>query len=104
MISVRASLLGLAILAGSTVSGFAADLGNYRDDDAPVASNARFYLRGDVTYSMHRAPSMDEVGITLTDVSIGNNWGYGGGIGMYLSPNWRMDVTAEQRNDISLYG
>ena len=105
MNAFRASLLGLAILAGSSISATAADLGNYHDDeDHAVASNSRFYLRGDAQYSWFRAPSMDEVGLPVTDVSIGHGWGVGGGIGVYLSPNWRMDVTAEHRSDISLHG
>lgn len=104
MISLRASMLGLAILAGSTVSALAADLGNFHDDEAGVSSGARFYLRGDADYSWFRKPSMSENGLDVSNVSMGANWGFGGGVGVYLSPNWRMDITGEHRNDDAVSG
>ena len=104
MISIRASLFGLALLAGSTVSAFAADLGNMREDDMPVAGSARFYLRGDVGYDWNVAPSMSSEGTAFSGVSMGNDWNYGGGIGWYLTPNWRMDVTAEHHNGATIDG
>jgi opacity protein-like surface antigen len=104
MISLRATLAGLAMLAGSTVPVLAADLGDYHEDDTSIASNARFYLRGDLGYSWYQTPSLSEDGVSLTDVSIGRNWAFGGGIGMYLSPNWRTDLTIERRNDVDIHG
>ena len=104
MISLRASLLGLALLAGGTVSALAADLGNLRDDDMSSAAAARFYLRGDVGYDWNRAPSLSQLGGSLDSASMGAAFNYGGGIGWFLSPNWRMDITAEHHNDAKVSG
>ena len=105
MISLRASLLGLALLAGTTVSAMAADLGSMRgDDDITASGTARFYIRGDVGYDFNSKPSVSEQGLGMTDVSMGNDWNYGGGFGWYFSPNWRMDVTAEHHNGGAING
>jgi len=107
MFSIRASLLGLALLAGGTVSALAADLGNMRgDDDSQMASmgSARWYLRGDVGYDFNHTPSLNENGVDFDSSSMANSWNYGGGLGWYLSPNWRMDVTAEHHNGAKVSG
>jgi len=107
MLFTRASLLGLALLAGGTASSFAADLGSLRGDEEDRTANAgaaRFYLRGDLGYDWNRAPSLDENGTGFDSSSISNTWNYGGGLGWYLSPNWRMDVTAEHHNDAKVSG
>ena len=106
MLNLRASLLGLALLAAGAAPALAADLGNMNEasESSDVASNARFYLRGDASYAWYRSPSMTETGLSLTDTSVGKSWVYGGGIGMYLSPNWRADLTIEHRNDAAAHG
>lgn len=105
MLSLRASLLGLALLAAGSLPVAAADLGDMHESaDVDVASNARFYLRGDADYSWYRAPSMSENALSMTGTSIGHSWAYGAGLGWYLSPNWRMDITLEHRNDATAGG
>ena len=105
MLSLRASLMGLAMLAAGSLPAVAADLGDMREAaDNDVASNARFYLRGDASFAWYRAPTMSEAGIELSQTSLARTWVYGGGLGMYLSPNWRIDITAEHRNDASAHG
>lgn len=105
MISLRASLLGLALLAGSTVSAFAADLGSMRgDDDVTATGTARFYIRGDLGYDWNVKPTVSELGQDFSDASMANDWNYGGGFGWYFSPNWRMDVTAEHHNGAVVSG
>ncbi len=106
MFNLRAALLGLALLAAGTVPAAAADLGDLREssDSFDVSSNARFYLRGDASYAWYRNPSMTETGLSLTDTSVGKSWVYGGGFGMYLSPNWRADLTIEHRNEAAAHG
>lgn len=106
MLSIRAALAGIALMAAAAVPATAADLGGMDEAvmDHGVSHGGRFYLRGDLNYAWHRAPDMVESGINLTDTKLGNSWGYGGGIGWYLSPNWRMDVTVERRNDAAAYG
>jgi len=100
MKSLRASLLGLALLAGSTVSALSADLGDIRQDDESFAesSAARFYLRGDLGYDWNRLASVSEQGTDFSSASMSNGWNYGIGIGWYLAPNWRFDLTAEHHN------
>jgi opacity protein-like surface antigen len=105
MISLRASLLGLALLAGSTISAMAADLGNLRgDDDATGTGAARFYIRGDLGYEWNSKPSVSQLGQDLTETSMANDWNYGGGFGYYFSPNWRIDLTAEHHNGAVISG
>ena len=69
-----------------------------------MATAARFYLRGDLGYSFNNAPGMTESGYDLIDTSMANTWSYGGGIGWYLTPNWRTDLTIDYRTDASLRG
>jgi opacity protein-like surface antigen len=106
MLNLRASLLGLALLAAGSLPAMAADLGDMHEsaESSEVSSNARFYLRGDASYAWYRNPSMSEAGLSLTDTSVGKSWVYGGGLGMYLSPNWRADLTIEHRNDAVAHG
>jgi opacity protein-like surface antigen len=109
MFTLRATLAGLALLAASTMPVMAADLGDMREDarervDMDSDSNARFYLRGDASLAWYRSPSMSENGLSLTNNSLGRAWAYGGGIGWYVSPNWRMDITVEHRGDASASG
>lgn len=101
MFSLRAYLLGLVVLAGTTVASFAADLGGMHEDESPAyaASSARFYLRGDVGYDWQVAPSLSESDTSFSSTSMGSAWTFGGGVGMYLSPNWRADVTYDHIND-----
>lgn len=109
MLSLRASLMGLALLAAGSLPAVAADLGDMHESahergDMDVAGNSRFYLRGDGSFAWYRAPSMTEGGIELTDTSLAHSWVYGAGLGMYLSPNWRIDLTVEHRNDAAAHG
>jgi len=106
MLTLRASLLGLAMLATGSIPAVAADLGDMHEtaEASDIASNARFYLRGDASYAWYRSPTMSEAGLTLTDTSMAKGWVYGGGFGMYLSPNWRADLTIEHRSDSSAHG
>jgi len=76
------------------------------DDDSPMAAanTARFYLRGDLGYDWNRAPSLSEEGTDFSSSSMGNSWNYGVGIGWYLSPNWRADLTVEHHNNADISG
>jgi opacity protein-like surface antigen len=104
----RSTLLGLAFVLGAAVSAGAADLGGYggslKDDSYDVGPSARVYLRGDIGYAVSQDPSMTENGVDLEDESMDNSWTFGGGLGLYLSPNWRTDVTADYRRDADLHG
>jgi opacity protein-like surface antigen len=55
-------------------------------------------------YDWNRAPSLSQQGADFDSSSMANSWNYGGGIGWYLAPNWRIDVTAEHHNEANVSG
>lgn len=104
MATTRTLLLGAALVLGSAQGALAADLGGYRGGSikdapvygAPVAPTPAVYFRLDGSYSSYDTPVVTENGIfDLTDSSIDNNWGYGGGIGMYFGRGFRGDLTVD---------
>ena len=74
--------------------------------DAPVISRgtARFYLRGDTGYSIGSDPDGYEGRDYLAYESLDGAWTIGGGIGMYLTPALRADLTIDHRFSADLEG
>ena len=109
MASTRVTrLIGAALALGFAQGASAADLGNYGGGgslkDGPFmiqeAPRASWYIRADGTYSSFDTPSITENGIsTLTEANIDNNFGYGGGIGLYFGHGFRGDVTIDRLSD-----
>lgn len=97
----RTILMGVAVLLGAATPAAAADLNTYggslKDDIPDMESSARMYLRGDIGYSWTREVEMTENGYALSNDELDNTWDFGGGIGWYLSPNFRTDLTVEHR-------
>ena len=101
----NALMLGAMMVLGSA-QGNAADLGGARggslkDDAMPPMmqqSAARFYLRADGSYAAYDKPRIDIDGkFDLFNTKIDGAWSAGGGVGYYISKNWRTDFTYEQR-------
>lgn len=97
----RSILIGAALLLGAAAPAVAADLNTYggslKDDIPDMESSARMYLRGDIGYSWTREVEMTENGVALSNDELDNTWDFGGGIGWYLHPNFRADLTVEHR-------
>jgi opacity protein-like surface antigen len=99
-------LLGAALVLGSAQGASAADLygGSLKDGPmmaAPMATpSPSWYVRVDGNYGAFDTPAVTEDGIwDLTDTSIGNTWGVGGGIGVYFGRGFRGDITVEHNFD-----
>lgn len=93
-------------LAGTAT---AADLGgSIKDGAMPTLmqqSSARFYVRGDGAYASSDRPSLVMGGrFDLYRADMSGNWSAGGGVGYYMSKNWRTDFTFEQRFDADVTG
>jgi opacity protein-like surface antigen len=112
MIAKRSALiLGAMLGLGALAPVQAADLGGGRggsikDDAMPalMAQSARFYVRADGSYAAYDRPSIDIDGkFDAFNSKIDGSWAAGGGIGYYISKNWRADFTYEQRfnSDVS---
>ena len=102
-------LLGAALVLGSAQGVLAADLygGSMKDGPmiAPMAqATASWYVRVDGNYGGFDDPKVSQDGIyDLTDTSIENVWGVGGGVGMYFGHGIRGDITVEHNfnSDVS---
>jgi opacity protein-like surface antigen len=108
-----ALFLGVMIAAASFAPAQAADLnggrgGSIKDDGMPTLmaqSAARFYIRADGSYAHYDRPQIDIDGTyDLFNTKIDGNWSAGGGIGYYISKNWRADFTLEQRFNTDVTG
>ena len=68
---------------------------------APMApASPSWYLRVDGSYGAFDTPNISENGIyDLTDSSIDNTWGIGGGIGVYFGRGFRGDITIDHNFD-----
>jgi opacity protein-like surface antigen len=106
--TVRSSLLaGLAVLTLSAGSASAADLfggkgGSIKDGgyqtEIVASRQAQWYVRGDFSFAGNDiggvfAPPTYQ----FSDVGIGRNWSYGGGVGYYFSKSVRGDLTLDAR-------
>jgi opacity protein-like surface antigen len=113
--TVRSSILaGVALLALSTTSATAADLfggkggsikdGGYQTEIVPSRPHS-WYLRGDFSFAgnelggMYQAPNYQ-----ASEVTIGRNWTFGGGVGYYFSKSVRGDLTLEGRQNANVQG
>ena len=102
-------LLGAALVLGSAQGASAADLygGSLKDGPmaAPMAaSSPSWYVRVDGSYAKFDRPAITEDGIyDLTETSIDNTWGVGGGIGVYFGRGFRGDITVDHNfeSDVS---
>jgi opacity protein-like surface antigen len=112
MATTRTLLLGAALVLGSAQGALAADLGNYGGGSikdgpmmvAPAAPSAAVYFRLDGTYSSYDTPIVTENDqFDLINASIDNNWGFGGGIGLYFGRGFRGDLTVDvlRESDVS---
>ena len=107
----RTVLAATAALLASAAGAFAADLygGSIKDNPGyaqPTNTRpAMFYARGDFTYSSNDFGSITELpNYTYNGTSIGHSHSWGGGIGMYFSPNVRGDLTLDWGNTASVSG
>lgn len=109
-------LVGAALLIAtpemSTAGGSAfPSFGGYKDapvsyKDAPVVATGspRFYLRGDTGYSIGSDPDGFEGRDYLAYETLDDAWTIGGGVGMYLTPAIRADLTVDHRFGADLEG
>jgi opacity protein-like surface antigen len=102
-------ILGAVLLAASTMSAGAADLGEPRssikDSYIPVATPMTWYARADFGWAAHDNPVMTESYIfDLTNTSMESTWTAGGGIGRYFSPHVRGDITYDHRFEADVKG
>jgi opacity protein-like surface antigen len=112
MASIRSLMLGAVLAVAASSSVLAADLGDYGSmkDDMNVSdvSMARFYIRGDLSYSWMRESGMIErlygQDWEMSETGIENTWAYGGGLGWYLSPNFRTDLTVDYHRSAKAHG
>ena len=105
MHALRSALLGLALLSAGPIAANSADLG----EESPVAKTvsadpARIYLRGDIGFAWNNATEISEHDQRMSDVIFGRDTVFGVGVGWYVSPHWRVDVTLEQRSDLRAQG
>ncbi len=102
---------GLCVLVGVQIAKAAdipmGDMGGYKDTPAedgtyvpapiPMEETARWYLRGDFSYSLFTDPeSLVTNGASsesITDDDVKDAYGLGGGFGYYISPSLRVDLT-----------
>lgn len=98
--ATRCLIAGFASLAG-VAGASAADLnrGSIKDSGYEPSMPARpalFYARGDFTFSGNDYGTMTELpNYAQTQTSIGSSRGWGVGLGMYISPNIRGDLTLD---------
>jgi opacity protein-like surface antigen len=113
MASIRSLMLGAAVAMAVSTPTLAADLGDYGGslkDDMSVSdvSMARFYIRGDLSYAWLREGGMTETLYNkdwdMHDTGIENTWAVGGGLGWYLSPNFRADFTVDYHRNAEAHG
>jgi opacity protein-like surface antigen len=112
MASIRSLMLGAVLAVAASSSVLAADLGDYGSmkDDMNVSdvSMSRFYIRGDLSYSWMREGGMVErlygQDWEMSDTDIENTWAFGGGLGWYLSPNFRTDLTLDYHRNAEAHG
>jgi opacity protein-like surface antigen len=105
MYNLRKVLIAMALLAAGPVTATAADLGAEREGNRDTIVRAgRIYLRGDIGFSWNSATSITENTVPMADPSFGRNAVYGGGVGWYVTPHWRVDATLEQRSDVRAHG
>ncbi len=97
------TVLLLAASGAASAGGFPSP-GSFKDSfvsykDAPVisAATARFYLRGDIGLSLGSDPDGFEGRDYLAYETLGNALTMGGGVGMYLTPAIRADLTIDHR-------
>lgn len=106
MLSMRALLLGAAVLAGQSIQSQAADLygGSIKDGGyAPSVESFRrsYYVRMDGGYTWNATPDITETQVCgtcsttydLTDTSMDNSWSLGAGVGMNFTNRIRGDLT-----------
>jgi opacity protein-like surface antigen len=113
--TVRSSILaGVAFLALGATTTNAADLfggkggsikdGGYQTEIVPSRPHS-WYLRGDFSFAgndlagIHEAPTYQ-----ASEVSIGRNSSFGGGIGYYFSKSVRGDLTLDGRSSANAHG
>ena len=109
MTTLRAMILGAALVAGSVATASAADLygGSIKDGymPAPVQGPASWYVRADIGRGHHDTPTMIEEGrFQLTGAHFDDAWTLGGGIGYYFTKNVRADLTWDHRFEADLHG
>lgn len=105
MLTLRGALLGVTLLAASSVAATGADLGEHNEVSKPVSTGAaHLYLRGDLGFAWNSATEISEHDQRMSDVIFGRNTVFGGGVGWYVSPHWRVDMTLEQRTDLRAQG
>ena len=109
MSTTRAThLLGAALILIGATAAQAADTysGGIKDDFVAMApSGPSLYVRIDGSYAGHDDPIMVEDGIyDLINTGIGESWTLGGGIGRYLTPTLRGDITYDHRFEADAYG
>jgi opacity protein-like surface antigen len=114
MTAIRTLLLGAALGGALVLSApaVAADLGDYGSmkDDMSITdvSMARFYIRADLSHAWMRESGMTErlfgADWEMTDTSIANTWAAGGGLGWYMTPNFRADITVDYHRNAEARG
>lgn len=104
----RNALAGAAAITATLGTAEAADLyrGGMKDfADRPVlAQPATWYLRLDSAYALHDAPGMVSSGIDLAKTGYNDTWSLGGGVGRYLTPALRADLTLDYRFESDVHG
>lgn len=110
MTSIRALIVGAALIAATAASATAADLyrgGSIKDGYVamPAVGPASWYVRGDVGYAGYDRPTMIEDGrFDLTNTSIDAQWSGGFGVGRYFGNNLRGDLTWDYRFETDAKG
>ena len=105
-----AAFAATTALVLSTAGTLAADLygGSIKDNGGYIPTTSRpalFYVRGDFTAAHNDFGSLAEApNYNYSSTSIGNSRAWGGGLGMYFSPNVRGDMTLDWGNAASVTG
>ena len=106
----RSVLAATAALLASSAGAFAADLygGSIKDNGYVPTTTSRptmFYARGDFSYSSNDFGGLsEEPNFRHSSTHFGNSSSWGGGLGMYFSPNVRGDLTLDWSNTGSMNG
>lgn len=101
-----ASSVALLIGANANAADLYGGRGSVKDYDyVPVQTQHRVYLRVDGGYAIDTAPAMGEGSQWyLGNTSWENTWTVGGGVGVYITPSVRADVTYDHRFDSDMSG